>query len=145
MRKTNNPYVPLDMSELFPHRTNPAFVAVDDLHAFIGSVLESQDKAHQNDLDALQEPLAELSEEIIELSSGGMSLRSWRRRYEAALRLCDKARLAISSLTTAQALSGEQAATIVAGIDAIQQALDKQWIALQPPELDHEDEAAAER
>lgn len=143
MRKTNNPYVPLDVSQLFPHRANPAFIAVDELHAFIASVLESQEKEH--DLDPLQEPLAELSEEIIELSSGGMTLRSWRRRYEAAMRLCTKAKLSIPSLLTAQAMSGAQAVKIGSGIDAIERLLETQWIALQPPELDHGQEAATEK
>ena len=145
MRKTNSPYVPLDVSQLFPHRVNPAFVAVDELHEFIASVLESQKPEKEHDLDPLQEPLAELSEEIVELSSGGMSLRGWRRRYDAALRLCNKARLSLPPLLMAQAMSAAQAVKIGTGIDAIETELETQWIALQPPELDHEDEAAAEK
>jgi hypothetical protein len=144
MRKTNNPYIPLDTTELFPYRTNPAFLAVEELHASIFSVIQAQDKDHEDDLDVLQEPLAELSEEIIELSSGGMSLRAWGRRYESAQRLCSRARGAVASLLTAQVISAAQAAKLVAGIDTINNRLDEHWNALQPHEPDHEDEAAAE-
>jgi hypothetical protein len=141
MRKTNNPYIPLDVSQLFPHRDYAPFIAVDELQSFIGGMIQSQTKEHH--LDALQEPLAELSEEIIELSSGGMSLRTWRRRYESARRLCNKARLSIPSLLGEKALSAGQASWIVESIDAIEKLLGKHWLAVQPPELDHEEAEAA--
>jgi hypothetical protein len=144
MRKANNPYIPLDLSRLFPHRASPVYAAVAELHEFIAGVIDAQAKGQENDLDPLQEPLAELSEQIVELTSGGMSLRRWRRRYEAALRVCNKARLALPALMTAQAMSLAQAQKIRAGIATIENLLESQWRAMQLPEPDHEDEAAAE-
>jgi hypothetical protein len=94
-----------------------------------------------HELDALQEPIADLSLEIIELSGGGMSLVGWRRRYDNAMAMCQLAKNALPPLVRANAMSAAQSLAIARGIDDIAAELTNHLLALQPPEHDHEAQA----
>ncbi len=140
MRKQANPYIPLNESDLHPHRSDPAYLALDELNGFVREVLTAQRRPH--DLGELQGPLAELAEELVELASGGMTLRAYRRRCDAALRACREAKSSLPQLVKAQAMSAAQSLEIARQLDEIIARVTKQWIAVQPEEPD--DEAASQ-
>ena len=139
MRKPVNHYIPLDTTDPFSHRSHPAFIASEKLQKTIARVIDAQ--AVPNELDELQEPLADLILEIIEISAGGMSLVGWRRRYENAMKMCQLARHALPPLVRANAMSAAESLEIAHGIDAVAGALTDQLLALCPPEAEHEAQA----
>lgn len=126
MDNNNTPRLPHDLARLFPHRVDPAFLALDELHGYIVAVIAEQ--SVENELDELQEPLAELSEEIIEIASGDISLDRWRKHFNAALLLCRRAKESLPSLVRVSAMSAAQSLKIAAGIDLIIERLTTHWL-----------------
>jgi hypothetical protein len=136
MRKHNRKprlSVPFNMTELFPHRSLPAFRAFEDLQRIIIDAIASQPSTQQHDLDELQEPLAEVAECIIEIASGGMSLRAWYERFELALRSCLLAKASLAGLVLLRALTDEQAGQIRRGIERISDLLARYWMTSDLP------------